>query len=136
MSIGRRYEELGAGVLRALVWLVAAIYLGRVSYDNTLYDLRQRHPAFYVLKTISISIVLAFVYWNVVVMPDRIAALIWTIVAFLSGMVFVFKFTIDTGAAQAAARDPLNRRRYADRLGEDARMNVGSSRSRDDPTDD
>lgn len=107
---------------RGLVWLLAAVYLGRVYYNNSLYDLKQRSVQFYVLKTLAFAVVGVFVYWQLVVVPPLFRALILTVVAFGTAMVFVFEVIIETGADHAEATDSLNRLQHTHSNGEPARM--------------
>jgi hypothetical protein len=96
--------------LRFVVWVLAAVYLGRIYYDNTLRDLRQLTAPQAVGRTLSIGLVLGFAYWNVFVVPPRLAAVMWTTVAGLVGAVFVWKGIVETGVAYHDSLDPLNRR--------------------------
>jgi hypothetical protein len=121
-----RYRGWQYAPLRFFVWLVAAVYLGRLHYNNTLYDLQEYGPLFYVFRTISILLFAAFVYWNLFVVEPLIAALMWGVAAFLVGMVFVWRGIIDAGAEYHEAQDPLNRRKHQARL-EDTTSSILSS---------
>ena len=41
MTTSRRDDGRANALLRVVVWVLAAVYLGRIYYDNTLRDLRQ-----------------------------------------------------------------------------------------------
>jgi hypothetical protein len=101
--------------LRFAVWVLAALYLGRIYYDNTLRDLRQLTVAQVVVRTLSVGVTLGFVYWNVFVVPPRLAAVMWTTVAGLVGAVFVWKGIVEVGVAYQDSLDPLNRRDHRPR---------------------
>lgn len=96
--------------LRFAVWVLAAIYLGRIYYDNTLEDLAELSAAHVLVRTVSIGITLAFVYWNAFVIPAQLSSVIWATVALLVGAVLVWKFVVETGVEYHEARDPLERR--------------------------
>ncbi|WP_227131304.1 hypothetical protein [Halorubellus salinus] len=112
MTTTGRYEGLASAPLRFAVWVLAAIYLGRIGYDNTLYDLKQLTARRVVVRTLSIGITLAFVYWNVFVIPAQLRGVIWAVVALLTGAVLVWKYIIETGVEYHDARDPLKRRAF------------------------
>jgi hypothetical protein len=138
MPIGRTGRNLMNASLRVAVWLAAAIYLGRFTYNNTLYDLKQRHPLQYVLRTLSIGIFLGFVYWNVVVMPNRLTAMIWAAVTFGVAMVVVWKTIVDACAEYISANDPLNRKLHHTQIDDDSFQSIADIATRDDanPADD
>jgi len=115
MTTSRRDDGRANALLRVVVWVLAAVYLGRIYYDNTLRDLRQLTVLQVVVRTLSIAITLGFVYWNVFIVPPRLAAIMWTTVAGLVGAVFVWKGIVETGVAYHDSLDPLNRRRDPDR---------------------
>lgn len=110
MTTSGRDDDVAAAPLRFVVWVLAAVYLGRVYYDNTLRDLRQITALQAVVRTLSIGIILGFVYWNAFVVPTRLAAVMWTTVAGLVGAVFVWKGIIEAGVEYQDSLDPLNRR--------------------------
>lgn len=118
-----RDDDGPAAPLRFVVWVLAAVYLGRVYYNNTLRDLRQITALQAVVRTLSIAITLGFVYWNVFVIPPRLAAVMWTTVAGLIGAVFVWKGIVEAGVAYHDSIDPLNR--YDDRTREVDSLDVG-----------
>lgn len=132
MTTSRRYRGWRYAPIRVGVWLVAAIYLGRLHYNNTLYDLREYGPLFYVTRSISILVLAGFVYWNLFVMDAFIAALLWSVVAFGVAMVFVWRGIVDAGADYQEAQGPLNRRKHQDRLDDTPRSIVPSKTTRDD----
>lgn len=123
MPTSGRDDDGPAAPLRFVVWVLAAVYLGRVYYNNTLRDLRQITAVQAVVRTLSIAITLGFVYWNVFVIPSRLAAVIWTTVAGLVGAVFVWKGIVEASVAYHDSIDPLNR--YADRPREVDSFDVG-----------
>ncbi|WP_323676605.1 hypothetical protein [Halorubellus sp. PRR65] len=114
MTTAGRYEGWAYAPLRFAVWVLAAIYLGRIGYDNTLYDLGELTALRVVVRTVSIAITLAFVYWNLFIVPGQLRGIIWATVALLAGAVLVWKYIIETGVEYHDARDPLNRRRPHD----------------------
>ncbi|MFC6953148.1 hypothetical protein [Halorubellus litoreus] len=114
MTTAGRYEGWAYAPLRFAVWVLAAIYLGRIGYDNTLYDLEQLTALHVVVRTLSIAITLAFVYWNVFIVPAQLRGIIWATVALLAGAVLVWKSVIETGVEYHDARDPLKRRAARD----------------------
>ena len=137
MTTTGRYEGWTYAPLRFAVWVVAAIYLGRIKYDNTLYDVRQLTALHVVVRTLSIAITLTFVYWNVFVMPPRLRGVIWATVALLFGAVFAWKAVIETGVEYQDAMDPLDRR--ANRDSDVESLDLGrrvAGKRLGDPTDD
>ena len=74
MSSPNQYRGWAYAPLRLSVWFLAAVYLGRIHYNNTLWDLRRLSAFEVAVKTIAIAVVLAFAYWNVALAdPDVIA---------------------------------------------------------------
>jgi hypothetical protein len=114
MTSSGNYERWTYAPLRFVVWVLALVYLGRLQYNNTLWDLRQLTVAHVVVRTLSIAITLGFVYWNAFVIPPRLRSIIWATIAFLVGFVFVWKTIIDVGAEYHESADPLERRRHPD----------------------
>lgn len=114
--------------LRAAVRVVAAIYLGRLFYDNSLHDVRQLTVPVVVVRTGCILLTLGFVYWNVAVVDPRVGGVIWTVVAFLYGSVLVVWRIVVAGVEYVDAQDPLDRRKHATR--NDATSDVVESHTR------
>jgi len=121
--------------LRATVRVLAAIYLGRVHYDNSLHDLRQLTAPAVLVRTVSILLVAAFAYWNLAVVDPRIAAVIWTAVAMLYGAVIVLWRVVEAGVDYVEARDPLDRRKHATRNDATSRVVRAHAGRLDDRTD-
>ena len=138
MMTSGRYEGWAFAPLRFAVWVLAAIYLGRIGYDNTLYDLKQLTARHVVVRTVSIGITLAFVYWNVFIIPAQLRGVIWAIVALLTGAVLVWKYIIETGVEYHDARDPLKCRAFNDGDADplDLGHRVAGKRLRDTTDDD
>jgi hypothetical protein len=109
MTTSRRYDGWVYAPLRFAVWVLGVLYLGRITYNNTLWDLRQVTALHAVVRTLSIAITLGFVYWNLFVVPPRLAAVMWATVAGLVGAVFVWKGIIETGVRYHDSLDPLDR---------------------------
>jgi hypothetical protein len=114
MTTAIRYEGWASAPRRFVVWVLAAIYLGRIGYDNTRYDLEQLTARRVVVRTVSIGITLAFVYWNVFVVPAQLRGFMWATVALLAGAVLVWKYIVEAGVEYHDARDPLKRRAFND----------------------
>lgn len=93
-----------------MVWVLAAIYLGRIYYDNTLRDLLELTALQVIVRTASIAITLGFVYWNAFVVPTRLAAIMWATIAGLVGAVLIWKHIVEVGVEYHDSLDPLNRR--------------------------
>ncbi|NHN40755.1 hypothetical protein G9C85_03780 [Halorubellus sp. JP-L1] len=108
--MSRQYEGWRYAPLRFAVWVLAVVYLGRVQYDNTLWDLKQLTVGRVLVRTTCIGLVLAFVYWNVAIVPPRVAAVLWTGVALMYGAVFALYVVVETGVDYVDAADPLDRR--------------------------
>lgn len=123
MTTSGRNDDPASAPLRFVVWVLAAVYLGRVHYDNTLRDLRQLTVLQVVVRTLSIAITLGFVYWNAFVVPPQLAAVMWTTVAGLVGAVFVWKGIVEAGVAYHDSLDPLNR--HDDRTREVDSLDLG-----------
>jgi hypothetical protein len=138
MPTSGRHDDTTSAPLRFVVWVLAAVYLGRVHYDNTLSDLRELTALHVVVRTLSIAITLGFAYWNLIVVPPRLAAVIWTTVAGLIGAVFVWKGIVETGVEYHDSLDPLNRRDGRDRAVEsfDTGRRVAGKRLGDTRDDD
>jgi len=103
--------------LRAVVWVLAAVYLGRVYYDNTLYDLRQLSTLEVVVRTGAIVVVLAFVYWNVAVANPDLIGVVWGVTAVFAAKVLLVLGVVRIGTYVTDRREYRARRRH-ERAGE------------------
>jgi hypothetical protein len=98
--------------LRLAVWILAAVYLGRVHYNNTLWDLRQRSAFEYAVKSLAIAVVLAFAYWNVALADPDMIAMIWGVALFFAAKVLLVAGVIRLGGALADYEERTEQRRF------------------------
>lgn len=114
MPTSARSRGLRSAPLRFVVWVLAVFYLGRIHYNNTLYDLRQIPTPVFLVRSGAMVVVTAFVYWNLAVVDIRILALIWGVV-----LVFVAKVLFVLGVIRigtvAADRKEYRERRQMER---------------------
>lgn len=115
MARTNAYDGWRYAPLRAVVRVLAAIYLGRLFYDNSLHDLRQLTLPRVVVRTAAILLTLGFVYWNLAIVDPRIGAVLWTAVALLYGSILVLWRVVEAGVDYVDATDPLDRRQHAAR---------------------
>lgn len=118
MAPPRRYRGWRFAPLRLLVWVLAAAYLGRVSYDNTLYDLRQLSGLAVVARTAAIAVVVAFVYWNVAVATPGFIGIVWVATAAFAAKVLFVLGVVRVGAYVTDRREYRERRRHERRADE------------------
>lgn len=109
MSTSRRYGGWQYAPLRFVVWVLAFVLLGRMFYNNTLYDLRELTAVAVVARLASIGITLGFVYWNLFVMPPGILGFIWSMVGLSVLGLFIWKGIVDMGVEMAEDRDNIGR---------------------------
>ncbi|NHN40754.1 hypothetical protein G9C85_03775 [Halorubellus sp. JP-L1] len=119
MPTFREYRGWEYAPLRFVVWVLAAVYLGRVHYDNTLWDLRQLSAFEVVVKTLSIAVVLAFVYWNVALADPDVVAIVWAGVVVFGAKVLLVLGVVRAGTALAGRRQFADRRRFEAASGPD-----------------
>lgn len=138
VTTSRRDDTVGSAPVRFVVWVLAAIYLGRIYYDNTLQDLLEPSALQVVVRTISIAVTLGFVYWNAFVVPTRLAAIMWATIAGLVGAVSIWKYIVEVGVEYHDSLDPLNRRENGTRDVEplDLGNRVAGKQLGDTPEDD
>ncbi|MCT9097223.1 hypothetical protein [Haloarchaeobius sp. HME9146] len=70
------YDGLGNLPLRFVVWVLAAILLGRLFQNNSLYDLRQLRAEQVLVRLGSFAVLGAFVYWLGFLARPDIAAIV------------------------------------------------------------
>lgn len=112
MAPSRRFRGWWFAPLRLVVWMLAAIYLGRVHYDNTLYDLRQLSPLEVVAKTGAILVVVAFAYWNLAVATPGFIGVVWVVTIAFAAKVLLVLGVVRFGRYVTDRRDYRERRRH------------------------
>ncbi|WP_267640062.1 hypothetical protein [Haloarchaeobius amylolyticus] len=70
------YDGLGSLPFRFVVWLLAAILLGRLFQNNSLYDLRQLRAEQVLLRLGTHAVIGAFAYWLLFVARPDAAAIV------------------------------------------------------------
>ncbi|WP_323676604.1 hypothetical protein [Halorubellus sp. PRR65] len=120
MSHTYRYDGWEYAPLRLAVWILAAVYLGRVHYNNTLWDLRRLSAFEIAVKTLAIAVVLAFAYWNVALADPDIIAMIWGVALFFAAKVLVVAGVVRVGGALADHEQRKERRRFEAATASDA----------------
>jgi len=118
MAPPRRVRGRSSAPLRLVVWVLAAIYLGRVHYDNTLYDLRQLSAREVVVRTGAIAVVAAFGYWNVAVASPDLIGVVWGVTAVFAAKVLLVLGVVRVGTYVTDRREHRARRRH-EAAGED-----------------
>ncbi|WP_439026873.1 hypothetical protein [Haloarchaeobius sp. DT45] len=79
------YDGLGNIPLRFVVWVLAAILLGRLFENNSLYDLRQLRAEQVFVRLGTFAVLGAFVYWlGFVARPDVAAIVIVASAGFIA----------------------------------------------------
>lgn len=112
MPRANEYDGWAYAPLRLSVWILAAVYLGRIYYDNTLWDLRQITPVEFAVKTFAIAVVLAFAYWNLVLADPDLMAMIWGVALFFAAKVLLVAGVVRLGGALADYEQRKEQRRF------------------------
>jgi hypothetical protein len=112
MQSPKQYRGWAYAPLRLSVWLLAAVYLGRIHYNNTLWDLRRLSGFEIAVKTIGIAAVLAFAYWNVAVADPDIIAMIWGVALFFAAKLLLVAGVIKFGGVLADRRQLRQQARF------------------------
>jgi len=108
----REYRGWEYAPLRLVVWILAAVYLGRVHYNNTLWDLRRLSAFEIAVKSLSIAVVFAFAYWNLALADPDVVAIVWGGVAFFGAKVLLVLGVVRAGTALADRRQVAARREF------------------------
>jgi hypothetical protein len=112
MPSPNRYRGWAYAPLRLSVWILAAVYLGRIHYNNTLWDLRRLSAFEVAVKTLGIAAVLAFAYWNVVLADPDIIAMIWGVTLFFAAKLLLVAGVIKVGGVLADRRELREQERF------------------------
>lgn len=112
MQSPNEYQGWAYAPLRLSVWFLAAVYLGRIHYNNTLWDLRRLSAFEVAVKTLGIAAVLGFAYWNVALAAPGIIAMIWGVVLFFLVKVLLVAGVIRAGSVLADRRELRDRERF------------------------
>lgn len=115
MPSSARYRGHRFAPLRFVVWVLALFYLGRIHYDNTLYDLRRLSALEVVLRSGAMVVVTAFVYWNLVLVDPEVMGMVWGVVLFFAAKVLFVLGVIRLGVVVADRREYREQRRMEDR---------------------
>jgi hypothetical protein len=112
MPTPNQYRGWAYAPLRLSVWILAAVYLGRIHYDNTLWDLRQVSAFEYTVKTLGIAVVLAFAYWNVALADPDIMAMIWGVTVFFAAKLLLVAGVVKLGVVVADRKELKEQERF------------------------
>jgi hypothetical protein len=112
MPSPNQYRGWRYAPLRLSVWLLAVMYLGRIHYNNTLWDLRQLSAFEIAVKTLGIAAVLAFAYWNIALADPDVIAMIWGVTLFFAAKVLLVAGVIKAGGIFADRRELKEQERF------------------------